>query len=386
MGKKPLFSFIIFFIIFLGVTDSAQAVENPLSQPNNKIGIHILFDHELKPASELINSANGDWGYATIVIQAGDKDLAKWQSFMDECKKHHVIPIVRLATEGDYFNTKVWRRPTDTDIIDFANFLDSLDWPVKNRYIIVYNEVNRGDEWGGEVDPGGYAQILSYATTVFKSKSPDYFIIPAGLDNAAPNQPNMYMNQYNYMLLMHASVPGIFNQVDGLSSHSYPNPGFRQAPTTNTPTSINSFQYERALVKTFTNKELPIFITETGWSTEEISENTVADYYISALNTVWKDPGIVTVTPFLLQGRGGPFQKFSFFGVNGTLTEKYNKLKSFPKVKGTPVLPKVLAVTTIRNNPDKPDASIRDFSDYEVVEKSSTTQELKIIFKWLLKI
>src|SRR6185503_18523404 len=120
-------------------------------------------------------------------IQAGDKDVDKWQDFLNQCAKLHVIPILRLATEGDYFNTAVWRKPTSLDVLDFANFLTDLTWPTKNRYIIVFNEVNRGDEWGGQPNAGEYADILSYAVTVFKSKSPDFFIISAGLDNAAAN-------------------------------------------------------------------------------------------------------------------------------------------------------------------------------------------------------
>ena len=45
---------------------------------------------------------------------------------MDESKKLHIIPILRLATEGDYFDKISWRKPKYEDILDFANFLDSL--------------------------------------------------------------------------------------------------------------------------------------------------------------------------------------------------------------------------------------------------------------------
>src|SRR5688572_16737141 len=110
-----------------------DAIVNPLEQPNNKIGIHILFHDELEEAAKLVNANGGDWGYVTIPIQSGDKDILKWQKFMDECRRLHLIPLVRLATEGDYYNTKVWRKPDEEDILDFANFLNSLYWPTKNR-------------------------------------------------------------------------------------------------------------------------------------------------------------------------------------------------------------------------------------------------------------
>src|SRR3989344_2503379 len=121
-----LLPIVLSIIIFFFSTYPAYAVENPLGVPNNKIGIHILFPEEIDQASSLINTNGGDWGYVTIPIQAIDKNLLKWQAFMDRAKTLHVIPIIRLATEGDYFNTKVWRKPTGEDVLDFANFLSSL--------------------------------------------------------------------------------------------------------------------------------------------------------------------------------------------------------------------------------------------------------------------
>src|SRR3989344_4058519 len=135
----PMRYFLILAItaVFLFYPNAAFAVYDPISVPNNKFGIHILYPSEISKASELVNSSNGDWGYITVPIQAGDKDLLKWQKFMDDSKSLHLIPIIRLATEGDYFNTKVWRKPNLSDVLDFSNFLSSLNWPTKNRYIIV---------------------------------------------------------------------------------------------------------------------------------------------------------------------------------------------------------------------------------------------------------
>lgn len=389
LKNHVLISFLIVFFILHSNPSKVLAVENPLAVPNNKIGIHILFDHELPAASKLVNSTGGDWGYAAIVIQAGDKDLNKWQNLMNAAKKNHIIPIVRLSTEGDYFNTKVWRKPQDNDILDFANFLDSLDWPTKNRYVIVFNEVNRSDEWGGDLNPSEYAQFLSYAVTTFKSKNQDFFIISAGLDNAAPNLGNLYMNQYNYMLQMNNAVPGIFNQIDGLSSHSYPNPGFSQPPFINSPTSINSFQYEKALAKSLSSKDLPVFITETGWSNEVIPDSVIANYYKSALATTWNDPSIIAITPFLYQGSGSVFEKFSFIKPDSSFSKQYQALKNIPKIKGAPKLPdKVLsAKTNPADSKTQNDSKPVAFSKKpEQKQETVLPKQLTGIIKWLLKV
>ncbi len=366
-------------IVFLFVLsfEQASAVYDPLSVPNNKIGIHILFPDELDKARELVNSNNGDWGYVTIPIQAGDKDLKKWQDFMNNAKKLHIIPIIRIATEGDYFKTTTWRKPEDSDIVDFTNFLDSLNWPVKNRYVIVFNEVNRGDEWEGKANPAEYARLLSYATIVFKSKNPDFFIISAGLDNASVTTGNTY-NQFDFLDLMNQEVPGIFNQIDGISSHSYPNPAFSQPPSILTSRSISSFLYELEEISKYTNKKLPVFITETGWDREIYTDKVIASYFKEALEGVWSDSQIVTVAPFLLKAGAGPFEKFSFIKDNDEQNEIFKMFVNFPKTKGTPTLypaKKVLGTSEISQ-----ELQVRNFSEEK---DNSKEKNMKNIVKWL---
>ncbi|KKT35720.1 MAG: hypothetical protein UW23_C0012G0027, partial [Candidatus Collierbacteria bacterium GW2011_GWA1_44_12] len=118
------------------------------------------------------------------VIQSTDRDRIKWQKFLDKCKELKVIPLIRVATVPEGLS---WVEPNDYDLIDFANFLGDLKWPLANRYVIFFNEVNRSDEYGGLVNPEIYADILANAYDIFKNVSTDFFILPAGLDNAAPN-------------------------------------------------------------------------------------------------------------------------------------------------------------------------------------------------------
>lgn len=344
LRKFCLWFFTLIFLILL-LPQPTYAIDNPLLQPNNKIGIHLFFPSEIHDASKLINSSGGDWGYVTIPIQSNDHDLKKWQNFMLACKKYHVIPILRLATTIDSTNTEVWKKPQLTDVIEIAAFLDKLSWPTQNRYVVIYNEINRADEWGGTINPSEYANILSFAVTIFKSKSPDFFVISAGLDNAAPNKGLQFMNEYEFMRQMNIAVPGIFYQIDGLASHSYPNPGFSQAPNTNSMMGVASFKYERNLAKELTGKDLPVFITETGWSGELVSDELKIKYYQQTFDTIWNDPTIIAVTPFIFEARNGDFEKFSFLTSTGSATKQYEFLSNLTKIKGEPALPvKVLAI------------------------------------------
>lgn len=361
----------------------AQAIENPFSSFNNKFGVHILFPSELESAAKLVNSNGGDWGYVIIPIQSDDMSREKWQDFMYEAKKLHVIPILRLATKGDIYNTKVWKKPTESDIVDFANFLNSLNWPVKNRYIVVFNEVNRGDEWGGSLNVGEYTHILVFAIDIFKSKSPDFFMINAGLDNAAPGLPPIYENEYTFLREMNISVPGIFNKLDGFASHSYPNPAFSQPPTSLSSTGISSFVYERKLLKTMTDKSLPVFITETGWSGNVLSDAVRAAYFKNAFNNVWSDIGIVAVTPFILKSNAS-FSEFSLTNNDGSPTLQYDMLKSLPKVRGMPALVQKPPVLLNQQRQVLGLAIKREISNKKSeTKKFSLTNELKKMMLWI---
>lgn len=336
-NNVSIFAILISLLIYLSLPFKTFAITDPLSVPNNKIGIHILFTDEVDPASNIINnSGKGDWGYVTIPIQAGDRDRLKWQRFFDQCKNDKVIPIIRVATVPDGSN---WTQPNNFDLVDFANFLGDLSWPTQNRYVIIFNEVNRSDEYGGYVSPEDYSDILSNAIDIFKNKSDDFFILPAGLDNAATNSKSS-LNWRTYLERMYLRHPDIFNKIDGWTSHAYPNPGFSARPDYSGSNKIDSYRSDLNYIRLFTTKKLPVFITETGWSDVNLSEHQVALYYQDAFTHQWADPNIVAITPFLLNAQDGPFEQFSFKKSDGTWKEFAGTLSSFATI-GQPTLPTI---------------------------------------------
>jgi len=368
-----------FLFACLWQTQSIYAVENPIAVANNKVGIHILFPHEIADAAKLINANGGEWGYVIIPIQSGDRDLLKWQQFMDDARKLKVIPIIRIATEGDYFNTKVWRKPTDADVLDFANFLSSLSWPTKNKYVVIFNEVNRADEWGGDENPAEYAQLLSYAVSVFKSKNPDFFIISAGFDNASANTSES-TNPYDFMRGMHAAVPGIFLQIDGWGSHSYPNPAFAKPPSQLDAMSIATYKYELDLIASFGGRSLPVFITETGWSGERIAPEVIGSYMHTAFTSVWSDTNVIAVTPFILKA-GSPFDMFSFMQSDDSPSPQYKSVYDLPKIKGTPRMSPVILGESI----PKKNTPVKAFSSQKSNITFAIPTHAKTALKWFLQ-
>lgn len=330
----PIFLCLIQLAFLLMLPAKALAITDPLAVPNNKLGIHVLFPDEIEKASFLVNNdRKGEWGYIVIPIQSSDRDRDKWQKFFDKCKELKMIPIIRVATVA---TGPHWDSPTNFDFVDFANFLNDLRWPVQNRYVAFFNEVNRADEYGGVVSPENYADDLNTAIDIFKAKSVDFFILPAGLDNAASDRKSSL--KWNvYLQRMHARQPDIFNKIDGWVSHAYPNPDFSSRPDISGENKLDSFIYDLKLIAKYTDKKLPIFITETGWSNKYLSDRQQEIYYKYAFDNVWDDPRIVTVAPFLFNAQDGPFTQFSFLN-------KDHNFKSFAAVfssyssKGEPII------------------------------------------------
>jgi len=346
--KKIVFLFFL-FLLFSG---ESLAIYDPLKNANNFFGIHILFPEELETAAKLVNSRNGDWGYVTIPIQAKDKDILKWQGFMDEASKRHLIPIIRLSTEEDFIDKGVWRKPDYYDVIDFANFLNSLSWPTKNRYVILFNEVNRFDEWGGETpDPSYYADLVSFSYKAFKQRSSDFFVILGGFDNAASSDGTKYINEFDYLLQMVQTNNDVFDNIDGFASHSYPNPGFVQAPNAYWRMGTYTYNFEYNFINYYTSSEKLAFITETGWDNSRISDAKIANYYKDAFENIWKKDSdkIVAVTPFLLIGAKDSFGIFSFFK-DGTPTLYAEAFETLSKKKGEPELNKTTDKKTAAEN------------------------------------
>lgn len=384
---KQAVSIIVVLFIFLALVEPSKATYDPMARPNNKFGIHILFTDEVPKSAVLVNSSGGDWGYVTIPIQYGDRDLEKWQKFMDDSRNYHLIPIIRIATEAYYKNTSVWRKPNDFDIVDFANFLNSLTWPTKNRYVLLFNEVNRFDEWGGESpSPAEYADFVSYAVDAFKVRSEDFFVIAGGLDNASPNDGLKYLDNLVYLRKMAEANSGVFKKIDGFSSHSYPNPNFSQAPSANKIEGTSTYKFEVDLIERLSGRTLPVFITETGWNADVLPQSIISDYFKTAMNNIWgKDERVVAVTPFLLESNGGPFDKFTFLK-NGEFTKHGLAYQDIAKEKGEPIFAALPKDRLIARGKITPKVSFKLTQGALVPELIFASKLLKSYFKTVLAI
>lgn len=336
---KRILLLIIFIAAFL-FPKNIYAVEDPFSVPNNLYGIHILDENDLKDAARLVNSSGGDWGYVTIVIRSDERDHKRWQNAFDEMRRLHLIPIVRIASKQ---TSDGWEKPNFDEIDGWVGFLDSLNWVVKNRYVVIGNEPNHAKEWGGEVKPDEYASYLKIISQKLKTSSDDFFIMPAGFDASAPNGKTS-MSEDQYLKKMLETQTNVFDNIDGWASHSYPNPNFSGSQDAQGKGSVRTYQWELNYLKSLgIDRALPVFITETGWihnmdSDENKNNQTreVTKKFKAALELAWKEENIVAITPFILNYQNTPFNIFSWKKPDGSFYDIYEEVRTLPKTAGQP--------------------------------------------------
>jgi hypothetical protein len=333
--KKWLILFISLLILFL--TDKpCQAIVDPTTVPNNRIGIHIVSAADLVNAAQMINGNGGQWGYVSMVIRQDERNTDQWRAVFNQMNRLKLIPIIRIATSVDKQN---WVKPNPEDADIWASFLDSLPWPVKNRYVVIFNEPNHASEWGGQIEPQEYANILKTYTQVLKTKNEDFFVLPAGLDASARNINGETMDEVKYLTQMLKAVPEVFDAIDGWASHSYPQPNFQGSVIATGRGSVRTFDWEIAQLKKLNiNRNLPIFITETGWRKNGYTEKQLNYFYTTAFNQIWNRNDIIAVTPFLLNYQEQPFLDFSWQQPNSTdFFPQYYTVENIPKTIGKPV-------------------------------------------------
>ena len=306
---------------------------------NNKFGLYIYAENKdfFKLASQLVNSNGGGWGYVLIPYNVKDRDESKWASAFDKLNEYHLIPIIQLwdADPSDY----------EDDTKDAAKFLNRFLWPIKTRYVSAYNEPNDAKFWKGHADPKSYAKVLAYTIDAFKEENPDFFILNGAFNTSAPTTGD-YMDAFDYMAQMNEEVPGVFEKLDGWASHPYPQPNFAGGVYATGRWSITAYRNELLYLKEVLGvaKDLPVFITETGWAHAEgenwnasyLPVTKVAENYKNAYPNVWlNDARIVAVAPFTIR-YDPPFDHFSWVNKDNVPYLHFQVVKSLQKVAGEP--------------------------------------------------
>lgn len=288
------------------------------------LGMHVLHPQEFTSVNQTFSGIRraDEPLYITVPFSLDDRARTKeWQKSFDFARENNIIPIVRLVTHFDS-EKQAWAIPTRKDIVQLTAALSRLDWPQEKRHVILYNEPNHAAEWGGTIDPHSFAEMTVFGADWLATEPHEYVILPAALDLAASDTKNT-KEAFAYWNEALGSKPEILEKISAWNSHSYPNPAFSSAPGLKGKNRLDGFRHELAFLKKFTTRELPVFITETGWVKTPTTAKNLTSYYRTALSQVWSDDNVVAVTPFLYAGSPGPFAAFSFVDEHGKPTAQW---------------------------------------------------------------
>ena len=313
--------------------------DDPLWKSNNKFGLYIYAEEKdfFEIAQKLVNSNGGEWGYVLIPYNVKDYDEGKWGRVFDQLIKKKMIPVIQLWN----FDVSDYQKDTRRA----AEFLNKFVWPIKYRYISVYNEPNDDKFWSDRADATEYAKVLDYTIKTFKEVNSDFFMLNGALNTSSPND-DQNIDAFDFMKQMDDSVSGIFDKLDGWASHPYPQPNFSGNPYNTGRWSIRAYEDELKFLKEGlgVEKDLPVFITETGWAHAEgetynssyPSVEKVAEFYKIAFEEVWlKDDRVRAVMPFTIR-YDPPFDHFSWINKDKVPYLHYEEIKKIEKIKGEP--------------------------------------------------
>jgi polysaccharide biosynthesis protein PslG len=149
---------------------------------------------------------------------------AKYDNIVSLAEKHGVRIIARLD------QTPAWARAPGsdpatppTDFADFGNFVYEFVSRYEGRisFIQIWNEPNLAREWGGAIDPAGYASLLEIASTRAREANPHVVILSAPMamttENSARAADEFTYWQALYDLGVHQSFDIMSANVYGLS-------------------------------------------------------------------------------------------------------------------------------------------------------------------------
>lgn len=286
------------------------------------VGFHLLEPSEIKLALDHRMNQEGPV-YVTIPWSIYDRRKEVWEEFFEKANENNVVPIVRWITK---FEQGHWIVPSRADIVDAAKYLSSISWPGE-RIVILFNEPNHAAEWGGQVDPGGYAKTALFAARWLKTEPVHYLVLPAGLDNDAPSN-GTTMDSFVFLDKMHQAEPELLGLIDAWNSHSYPNPGFSGSVYARGKNSIRGYEAELDKLERLSGRKLEVYITETGWKYNGLTSRRLKSYYKEAVKKIWTDERIKAITLFVLKGNNGPFAEFSFLDDDNQPTAQMKALEA----------------------------------------------------------
>ncbi len=266
-----------------------------------------------------VDWAREDLEWSKVEPQPGVFD---WSSFDQtvsaaEANGITILPIVGYAPS--------WASPTDA--ADYAAFVKAAVeryGPGTNanlRWWELWNEPYDSYAWSGHTpEPEAYARDVVAAAQAAKGVAPSVKLLVASDYDDSPQAGGTSPWQTTWIDDMFAAEPTLGQWIDGVSVHPYgADPALPLAQTGGWKDASGEWAFQR--IDSIRAKflahgvNIPFWITEIGWSTEEVSEAQQASDYADLIPQVAERPWVRALFPYCLREFEQTPNKESQFGL-----------------------------------------------------------------------
>ncbi len=275
-------------------------------------------------ASEM-NSLGVSWEREDLAWESVEpqKGVFNWSGFDQtvaaaKAQGITILPIVGYAPS--------WAGPTDASA--YAEFVkaavarygpgtaDNLQWWE------MWNEPYFAYAWSGHTpEPEAYAKDVLAAAEAAKSMAPSVKLLVAADDQGQPQVGGITGSETSWVDSMFAGAPTLGKWIDGVSVHPYGgDPALPLAEVGGFRDTSGQWAFSR--IDTIRSQFLahgvnvPFWITEEGWSTWDMSEETVAHNYADLFPAIRSRPWVRALFPFgLREGTERPTNDQSGYGL-----------------------------------------------------------------------
>lgn len=240
---------------------------------------------------------------------AGNYVWGELESIIEDVNRQGLKLLISIVQSPDFYTMNGGNgMPANPDSL--GNFVAALAERYKGKIgaIEIWNEQNLAYENGGHVsvdDAGHYVELLKAAYSRIKAVDPSIYVIAGPPASTATNGPGVAVDDLSYFKAMYAYQNGIVrNYMDAQAVHPggsanppdtfWPdNPSKADGWTTDRTFYFRRVEDVRTLMVEKGMQDIPIWITEFGWATQndspgfefgnQVSYQQQADYIVGAM-------------------------------------------------------------------------------------------------------
>jgi polysaccharide biosynthesis protein PslG len=190
----------------------------------------------------------------------------KYDEIVDLAEEYGIRIIARLD------HTPEWAREEGTDhhtppadVEDFGRFVETFvdRYSGRVQYIQIWNEPNLSREWGGDIDPEGYFELLREAYTRAKAADPDVVVLSAPM--AMTNErSDRAIPEFEYWSALYELGAGDYFDIMTATGYGIDQPP--EEPPAGDMINLRRIERLRVIKEAYGDDNKPVWLTEYGWN------------------------------------------------------------------------------------------------------------------------